>query len=230
MGSSGLDRRLTGLEAAEALARRAEDRAQLAASAPAGGLLAAPVVAGMEDPEAWRAHLRATCADLGAVGHLEALLAERAALALWKLARLDRHEHEATDRAQASVEADYAEAQRMAVRFAPAVADRIRSCWPEDIRFDAEDAERRHAGLTRMAELGDAEVLDPDAAAGALGAIYHAACPDEDEDLIPGPERGAQEEFDAWCGRTEWTGALLRGRWPPAPRTPAPSPPNCSRG
>jgi len=210
MASSGLGRRLVGLEQQRTRGALTEGRALLAASTARAGLLAAPVVAGLEDPEAWRAHLRATCADLGAVGHLEALLAERAALALWKLARLDRYEQEAADRGQAAVEADYAHVQRMAALMAATPAERLRSCWPEDIRYEMEYAENRHTGLMRMAELGDGEVLEPAAAADALGAIYRAACPGEDAGLIPGPEQGGQEEFGEWCGRSEWTGALLR--------------------
>lgn len=57
-----------------------------------GLLLTTPVVAGVETPEAWQAHLSSTLESLQPEGHLEMVLAERVALNLWRLARVARVE------------------------------------------------------------------------------------------------------------------------------------------
>ncbi len=56
-----------------------------------GILSSNPVIPGVEDPRDWQAHLEGVCEDLEPVGHLEQQFARRVAMALWQLARLDRH-------------------------------------------------------------------------------------------------------------------------------------------
>lgn len=56
-----------------------------------GALTAAPLVPG-EDAAAWESHRAGVAASLGPAGALEAALADRVALALWRLARLARAE------------------------------------------------------------------------------------------------------------------------------------------
>src|SRR5205807_2233012 len=51
-----------------------------------------PVVTGLESAEQWEVHREAIVADLAPVGAVEAALAERAALYLWRLGRCADHE------------------------------------------------------------------------------------------------------------------------------------------
>jgi hypothetical protein len=72
--------------------RTAAGKAASARNAVRHGLLsAAPVVAG-EDPVAWERHRAEVSASLGPVGAMEQQLAARAALLLWRLARVARFE------------------------------------------------------------------------------------------------------------------------------------------
>ncbi len=56
-----------------------------------GILSSNPVIPGVEKPREWKAHLEGVCENLEPVGHLEQQFARRVAMALWQLARLDRH-------------------------------------------------------------------------------------------------------------------------------------------
>jgi hypothetical protein len=49
------------------------------------------VIAKVEDPREWAAHLRGIFESLEPADHLECLLAERIAICLWKLRRLEFH-------------------------------------------------------------------------------------------------------------------------------------------
>src|SRR3954465_4991662 len=71
-----------------------------------------PVLAGIEREEDWHDHLAGTVASLAPVGHLEAVLAERVALCLWRLGRVARYEHEVT--AMTQEQADEGEAVAVA--------------------------------------------------------------------------------------------------------------------
>ena len=48
------------------------------------------VIDDVEDPKAWDAHVKGTMESLRPEGHMEFMLVERIAIALWKLRRLDR--------------------------------------------------------------------------------------------------------------------------------------------
>ena len=77
--------------------RTAEGRAIVSGNAIRHGLLSwKPVIPGLENPEDWETHLELTMESLAPVGHTETLLAERAALLLWRLGRVARYERDAT--------------------------------------------------------------------------------------------------------------------------------------
>jgi hypothetical protein len=77
--------------------RTSEGRAIVSGNAIRHGLLSwKPVIPGLENAEDWETHLDRTLDSLAPVGYAETLLAERAALLLWRLGRVARYEREAT--------------------------------------------------------------------------------------------------------------------------------------
>jgi len=77
--------------------RTTEGRAIVSGNAIRHGLLSwKPVIPGLENAEDWKTHLDRTLDSLAPVGYAETLLAERAALLLWRLGRVARYEREAT--------------------------------------------------------------------------------------------------------------------------------------
>jgi hypothetical protein len=77
--------------------RTAEGRAIVSGNAIRHGLLSwKPVIPGLENAEDWETHLDRTLDSLAPVGYAETLLAERAALLLWRLGRVARYERETT--------------------------------------------------------------------------------------------------------------------------------------
>lgn len=67
-------------------------KARCSSNALKHGLLAAAPVLDSENRADYEEHVAATIADLGAVGHVQELLATRAAQLFWRLARLTRYE------------------------------------------------------------------------------------------------------------------------------------------
>jgi hypothetical protein len=77
--------------------RTTEGRAIVSGNAIRHGLLSwKPVIPGLENLEDWETHLNRTLDSLAPVGYAETLLAERAALLLWRLGRVARYERETT--------------------------------------------------------------------------------------------------------------------------------------
>lgn len=73
--------------------RTAQGKAVVALNAVRHGLLSSlPVLPGVEDPEDWQEHRQAVLSDLAPVGYLEVSLAERVALAIWRMGRAARWE------------------------------------------------------------------------------------------------------------------------------------------
>jgi hypothetical protein len=86
--------------------RTADGRAIVSGNAIRHGLLSwKPVIPGLENPEDWQSHLDRTLDALGPAGYAETVLAERAALLLWRLGRVARYEREATAIALENAEA-----------------------------------------------------------------------------------------------------------------------------
>ena len=73
----------------------------------------AVVVPGLETPEAWEEHRDAILDSLAPQNALEAALAERAALAIWRLTRCARAERAELQRVQDPIEAREANAMKL---------------------------------------------------------------------------------------------------------------------
>lgn len=108
-------------------------------------LSTAPVVAGVENIEAWEAHRAATIASLAAEGHLEMVLADRVASLLWRLGRVTRYE---TEGMAVDIERGEAEIKRHAI--AADVARRNGESWQSCA-----------AVLARLEEAGDEDAVAP---------------------------------------------------------------------
>ncbi|MGD0389428.1 MAG: hypothetical protein ABSC42_10790 [Tepidisphaeraceae bacterium] len=165
----------------------AEGKAIVSGNAIRHGLLSwKPTIPGLETVEDWDAHLDRTLESLAPVGYAEILLAERAALLLWRLSRVARYEREAT-----AVALEHAEARK---------------------RTKLENAEqsisKAHVVVALAGELRTLPPeteLDPDAAANALAKAADEASVDlyEDEGIEwPGYVQSCLDEVD-------WTAARL---------------------
>jgi hypothetical protein len=71
-----------------------------------GGLSNVPVIPGLEREKDWEAHRAGVLSSLKPENHLEATLADRVALLLWRLARIARYEREIVGSAQERIPAD----------------------------------------------------------------------------------------------------------------------------
>jgi hypothetical protein len=98
-----------------------------------------PVIPGIERVEDWEAHRAAMLASLGPVGHLEDVLAERAALAEWRLKRIAAYEVRVV--AQGSDGADEADPDRLLPY--PAETDRI-------VRYEAHVSRQFYQALHEL--------------------------------------------------------------------------------
>ena len=77
--------------------KSAEGKAIVSRNAIRHGLLSwKPVIPGFENVEDWESHHERTLESLAPVGYAETMLAERAALLLWRLDRVSRYEREVT--------------------------------------------------------------------------------------------------------------------------------------
>jgi hypothetical protein len=99
-----------------------------------------PIIPGVERVEDWEAHRVAMLASLGPVGHLESVLAERAALAEWRLKRIAVYEV-ARVVAQGSDGADDADPDRLLPH--PAETDRI-------VRYEAHVSRQFYQALHEL--------------------------------------------------------------------------------
>jgi hypothetical protein len=85
--------------------RTAEGKARSARNSLRHGLASrAIVVPGLERQEQWEEHLEATIDDVAPTGYIEHVLAERVAMALWRLARVTRYERGMIEAAQGDLE------------------------------------------------------------------------------------------------------------------------------
>jgi hypothetical protein len=164
-----------------------EGKAIVSGNAIRHGLLSwKPTIPGLESVEDWEAHFEMTMESLAPVGHTETLLAERAAMLLWRLGRVARYEREATAVALEHAETrkrpklEDAEQSIGAAQTAVSLAEELRTLPPES-------------------------ELNPDAAAKVLAKAADEANVDlyEDEKIKwPRYVQGTLDEVD-------WTGARL---------------------
>jgi hypothetical protein len=97
----------------------------------------APVVPGVEKKEDWEDHRDGILESLQPEGHLELVLAERAALLAWRLNRVTRYETETITLSQEKLEDDLADRRRFGSYL-------LGPNHPEDVRSDLQDARRLH--------------------------------------------------------------------------------------
>jgi hypothetical protein len=166
-------------------------KAVVAANAVKHGLLSwRPVLPHVEREDDWVAHLDRTLASLAPAGHLEAVLAERVALLLWRLDRVARYERETAAAEQSTGGGAGAEAAA------------------------AEAAQYRKAG-ERLDAVGDAADADPVDAEHAAWVVERAAeragvelYEDEDTDPVPEPKWAAGDV--ALSDLPGWTAGRVR--------------------
>jgi hypothetical protein len=87
----------------------------------------APVVPGVEKKEDWEQHREGVLESLSPEGHLELVLADRVALLLWRLHRVNRYETESIALYQEKAEDDLADRRRFSSRI-------VGAAHPEDVR------------------------------------------------------------------------------------------------
>ena len=134
------------------------------------GILASPVVAGLESREAWEEHLEGVRKSIAPVGALEELLTLRLATVAWKLKRIERFETEVTAAELATVEQDLENSKSFAGSKPPS-ASKARTRAVAESSF----VEKFKA----FARMVDDEKLDQDFALKALQLI---------REQIPGEE------------------------------------------
>jgi hypothetical protein len=163
----------------------------------------APVVPGIERTEDWEEHRDGILESLQPEGHLELVLAERAALLSWRLRRVIRFETESIALYQEQIEEDLARERR----FGSGV---LGAHHPEEVRWKLKDAQRTHRTLRKLPGLpGDKHLSGADAA----GVLWGVSAYIEDEDLekVPPPSgvpewAGVEEDTAEWDG---WTVGMV---------------------
>jgi hypothetical protein len=161
----------------------------------------APVIPGLESMEDWQEHRYGILDNLSPVGHLEVTLAERVALASWRLHRVTRYETGVIATSQETIEDDIHERDL----FLSALKRKhLESTHPEDIRFEAKYHKQSHSALRRFPSLGaDKTLKGADASSVVWGVLMEAkkaAGRDIDVEVLdlPGvPEDAVIEELPA---------------------------------
>ncbi len=165
----------------------------------------APVVPGIEKAKDWEEHRDGVLESLQPEGHLELVLAERAALLSGRLNRVTRFETEAITLSQEEVEDDLANKRR----FGSYV---LGPAHPNDVKNALQRALRVQRVIKRFPKLSDEKSLSGSDAAGILDLVW--AQTDEEveaEDVrLPAeiPEwAGLEGDMTEWDG---WTVSLIR--------------------
>src|SRR5215211_7320935 len=114
-----------------------------------GILSPAPVVPGVEKREDWEEHRSGILESLQPQGHLELVLAERAALLSWRLHHVTRYETESIALYQERVEDDLARERRFGSG----------PDHPETVRANAKSAREEHRLLKRFSKMEDDKPL-----------------------------------------------------------------------
>jgi hypothetical protein len=164
-----------------------------------------PVVPGVEKAEDWEDNRDGVLESLQPEGHLELVLAERAALLSWRLNRVIRYETETIALYQERVEDDLARQRRF----------ESGPDHPEAIRNNAKSARDDHSLLKRFVKMeGD----KPLSASDADSVIWDAIdCADkvaegevDPEELLGSVSVSGLPDSDSWEGYKGWTAGLVR--------------------
>ncbi len=169
----------------------------------------APVVPGVEKAEDWEEHRDGVLESLSPEGHLELVLAERAALLLWRLHRVTRYETESIALLQEKAEDDLADRRRFASRV-------LGAAHPEDVRSNLKAARSDHRLVKRFPKLQDDKRISSFDADRILWAVMEVTdrvaegevAPEDllDEISIPGVPENTQE----WEDYDDWTAGAVR--------------------
>jgi hypothetical protein len=165
----------------------------------------APVVPGVEKHEDWEEYRDGILESLSPEGHLEFVLAERAALFSWRLRRVVRYETESIALYQEKAEDDLAKERR----------------WesgpdhPEAVRGNAKSDEQDYKLLKHFAKMKDDKRLSSiDADIIIWGAME---CADkvtegevDPEELLESVSVPGLPDSDSWEGYEGWTAGLVR--------------------
>jgi hypothetical protein len=165
----------------------------------------APVVPGVEKTEDWEAHRDGVLESLQPEGHLELVLAERAALLSWRLNRVTRYETETISLSQEKLEDDLADKRRFSSYL-------VGPTHPEDVRSDLQDARRTQRVLKQFPKLPDDKRLSGPDAAGVLDLVWGQTDEELEAEEVQFPEKipdwaGLEEYIAEWDG---WTVSLVR--------------------
>jgi hypothetical protein len=164
----------------------------------------APVVPGVEKREAWEEHRDGVLESMQPEGHLEFVLAERAALLSWRLHRVIRYETESIALYQEKVEDDLARERRF----------ESGPDHPEAVRANAKSDRDDHRLLKRFPKMEDDKPLS---ALDADSVIWSAVeCADkvaegevDPEELLESISVSGLPDSDSWEGCKGWTAGLV---------------------
>jgi hypothetical protein len=165
----------------------------------------APVVLGVEKKVDWEEHRDGILESLQPEGHLELVLAERAALLSWRLHRVTRYETETISLSQEKLEDDLAEKRRFGSYL-------VGSTHPEDVKSDLQDARRTQRVLKQFPNLPDDKRLSGPDAAGVLDLVWGQTDEELEAEEVQFPAEipdwaGLDEYMAEWDG---WTVSLVR--------------------
>jgi hypothetical protein len=169
----------------------AEGRAAVAQNATTHGIFSqAPVVQGVESQAEWEQHRQGVIASLSPVGPLEETLAERAALLLWRQARVARFEMYCIDRWQQEIEDDLK--FRYQLEVGTMSPEARTNCSPQQIRTIHQQRQEFLLLLRRFPELADDAFLTYEEAS-RIGEAFLRQAGDQAELSLDG-EPGEQPE------------------------------------
>jgi hypothetical protein len=165
----------------------------------------APVVPGVEKKEDWEDHRDGMLESLQPEGHLEMVLAERAALLSWRLHRVIRYETESIALYQERVEDDLARERRFGSG----------PDHPEAVRGNAKSDRDDHRLLKRFPEMEDDKPLSALDADSVIWGVME--CADkvaegevDSEELLESVSVPGLPDSDSWEGYKGWTVGLVR--------------------
>jgi hypothetical protein len=165
----------------------------------------APVVLGVEKKEDWEEHRDGILESLQPEGHLELVLAERAALLSWRLRRVVRFETVSIALSQERVEDDLARQRRF----------ESGPDHPEAVRGNAKSDEHDYKLLRRFAKMEEDKRLssfDADLVIwGAMDCADKVAEGEVDpEELLERVSVPSLPNSESWEGYKGWTAGLVR--------------------
>jgi len=165
----------------------------------------APVVPGVEKREDWEEHREGVLDSLSPVGHLELVLADRAALLAWRLHHVIRYETDSIALFQEKAEDDLAKERRF----------ESGPDHPEAVRGNAKSDEQDYKLLKRFVKMKDDKRLssiDADIIIwGAMECADKVAEGEADpEELLESISVPGLPDSDSWEGYEGWTAGLVR--------------------